>query len=293
MVQCASCGESAVIDAPPRCKEHFLSDFERCVRQTIDEHHLIRPGDRIAVAVSGGKDSLTVLVLLHKWFGSATALIIDEGIAGYRERTVEDARKLCVERNIPYKVYSFNELSGTTLDAMVAGGKRHPCTVCGALRRRLLAVAGKDFDVVATGHNADDEAQAVLMNIVRGNTDVFPRLGPGGAGTKGFTRRVKPLYFCTEKEVMTYAFLHGLARDLHECPYAAQSYRRIVRDALNSYAQSHPGARQRLLARFLLVKSSVPRGVAAETMPCSTCGEPSSNGRCRACALLAEITESF
>lgn len=288
-MNCA-CGKPAVLhDA---CSEHFTMAFEAKVRRTIREHSLIRPGDRIAVAVSGGKDSLTVLTLLKAWHDDVTAIAIDEGIAGYREHTLKDAERVCGELGIPLIIKSYKELMGMTLDEMLAKKKMHPCTVCGTLRRHLLNVASKDFDVLATGHNADDEAQAIIMNLLRGNTELFPRLGPAtGAGGQGFTRRVKPLYFCTEKEVMTYAFLHNLTSGFTECPNIEESYRHLIRDELNRYAQAHPGVRDRILKMFLLAKRSFPQQHII-LGKCASCGEPSSNGTCRACMYVAAVAKA-
>ncbi|HIH25041.1 TPA: TIGR00269 family protein [Candidatus Woesearchaeota archaeon] len=306
-MRCAQCESTAVIDGPLRCEKHFLEGFEECVRRTIEEHDLIPSDGRIAVAVSGGKDSLVVLTLLHKWFGKerigigdgldsvfgddrVVAIAIDEGIDGYRDRTLDEARRVCAENNITLIVRSFEDLAGQRLDAIIKRKDAHPCSVCGTLRRRLLADASKGFAVIATGHNADDESQAILMNLIRGNTELFARLGPStGTHDAGFTRRVKPLYFCPEREVMAYAYMKGFARGFEECPYAGQSYRQIVRDALNSYAQSHHGVRDRLLRRFLVAKSALSRGGAGAVIPCRTCGEPSSSGACKTCAILRVI----
>ena len=271
---------------PPRCKAHFIEEFERTVRNTIDEYGLIAPGERIAVAVSGGKDSLVVLTLVKRWFSDVTAVAIDEGIAGYREHTLIDARRVCEAIGVPLVIRSYKDLCGMTLDEILHKKSLNPCTVCGTLRRHLLSVASKEFDVLVTGHNADDEAQAVLMNIIKGNTEMFPRLGPtSGAGAQGFTRRVKPLYFCTEKEVMTYAFLQGLLDTFVECPNIGESYRHLIRDELNEYARTHPGIKERILRRFLIAKQAYPRSTVLLAR-CDGCGEPSSGARCKACTYL-------
>jgi uncharacterized protein (TIGR00269 family) len=288
-MECVTCGKHAIIDQPARCREHFIADFEARVKRTIDEHGLIPPGSRIAVAVSGGKDSLTVLTLLRKWYGNVTAIVIDEGIAGYRERTLADARRVCAQLGVPLVIKSFKELTGMTLDEMLKRRRFNPCAVCGALRRHLLNVAAKEFDVLATGHNADDEAQAVLMNLIKGNTEVFPRLGPvSGNGRRGFTRRVKPLYFCTEREVVAYAYLNGLLDTFVECPNTEESYRGMIRDELNRYAQSRPGAKRRLLERFLTAKATFP-GNDLLLSACGRCGEPASASPCRACSYIEEL----
>lgn len=290
-MRCVSCQAPAIIEQPARCKEHFIAYFEKKVHDTIAEHKLLEQNNRVAVAVSGGKDSLTVLTLLKRWNYDVTAIAIDEGIAGYREKTLVDARRVCEANNIPLVIHTFESLAGKTLDKMLAEQKQHPCTLCGTFRRHLLHLAARDFDALATGHNADDEAQAVLMNLVKGNTELFSRIGPvaGEAPRAGFVRRVKPLYFCTEKEVATYAFLHGLITDFTECPYVHESYRHVIRDELNNYAQSHTGVKERLLRRFLLVRPNADDAPHAVISSCERCGEPSSGKVCKACQLLGSV----
>lgn len=286
------CSNSAVIENPYYCREHFIEKFESRVALTIEKYNLLKKTENIAVAVSGGKDSLTVLTILHKFGYRVTALLIDEGIPGYRDHTTEDMKRVCLERNISFKILSFFDLTGQTLNQMIDSKESyalHPCTTCGILRRYLLAKGSNDFDVIATGHNADDESQAVLMNIIRGNTEMFARLGPvSGRGQEEFTRRVKPLYFCTEKEIMTYAYLQGLVRGYNECPHAGLSYRNIIREELNHYAQLHPGARRDLLERFLAFKQSMKVDTATIKL-CKFCEQPSSTGICKACSLIERI----
>lgn len=288
-MRCHLCDQPAIISQPPRCKQHFIEDFEGRVKTTIERFRLIRPGQRIAVACSGGKDSLTVLSLLKRWHDDVTAIVVDEGIAGYREKTLRDLERVCGELGVPIVKLSYEEYAGETLDSILARKEIHACTVCGVFRRHLIAVASRDFDVLATGHNLDDEAQTVLMNLIRGNTDVLPRGGPvTGVGAKGFTQRVKPLYFCSEKEVATYAWLHGFVSAFTECPNARNGYRWNVRQALNRYEARHPGAKRRLLEWFLAMKERFP--VDDSPLPaCERCGEPTNRAVCKACEMLAEV----
>jgi uncharacterized protein (TIGR00269 family) len=284
------------------CREHFTERFESRVRETIDRHGLIRVGDRIAVAVSGGKDSLTVLTLLHRWYGQdaryggVVAIAVDEGIPGYRDATLDDARRVCAERGIELRIVSFQEIAGSTLADILAQDPQHPCTVCGALRRHALLVGGKGFDVLATGHNADDESQAVLMNLIKGHVDVLARQGPASDGL-GCARRIKPLYACTEREVAAYALLHGLLRGFHECPFAKASYRGLVRDELNTYASTHGDVKRRLLNRFLLVRDTLRENCSDavglvernKQRACSRCNLPASGELCAACTIIVRI----
>ncbi|MBR9700602.1 TIGR00269 family protein [Candidatus Woesearchaeota archaeon] len=281
------CGEYTVIDN--RCKHHFVADFETKVRKTIEDNNLIKSGEKIAVACSGGKDSLTVLTILKKLYGEVTAVAIDEGIADYREHTLVDLKKVCDEQKIPLIIKSFKDFSGHTLDQALKKKDFHPCGLCGAFRKHLLLLATKDFDVVATGHNMDDEAQSVLMNLCKGNTEVLWRTGPvSGAGAKGFVKRVKPLYFCTEKEVMTYAYLNGLTTKFTECPNIHGAYRDILRNALNDYEKDHRGAKRQIVDKFLKMKGK-KNFEKTDINSCNNCGEPCSQDICKACQYLEAL----
>jgi uncharacterized protein (TIGR00269 family) len=156
-------------------------------------------------------------------------------------------------------VKSFKEELVFTLDEQMSDpeGVHHPCSLCGKNRRRLLNEAAKGFDVLATGHNADDECQAVLMNVVKGNTAVFSRIGPITKSGHGYVKRIKPLYFCTEKEVMAYALLKGFSHGFNECPYSHESYRGLFRDELNKMATQEQ--RREILRRFLKMKDDLIR----------------------------------
>jgi uncharacterized protein (TIGR00269 family) len=266
-------------------KEEFLAAFERRVRETITQYTLMRKKDRVVVAASGGKDSMVTLFLLKKLGYKVSALAIDEGINGYRNPSLLHLRHWCRLWKIPLQLVSFKEVFGKELDTILKRNDLSPCTVCGTFRRHLMSVHAKGFDVIATGHNADDEAQAILMNLCKANLDLFPRLGPvTGAGATGFTKRVKPLYFCTEKEILTYALLQGFAGAWDECPYAHTSFRADVRDELNRYEHRHPGAKRRILARYLGVKRTLTI-TTVKTETCPSCGEPSAAGQCKACRL--------
>ena len=288
-MRCVQCERPAIIGQPARCKQHFIEGFEARVKETIARFGMVPEGARVAVACSGGKDSLTLLHLMRKWHDDVTAIVIDEGIAGYREKTLKDLERVAKGLGVPIIKESYEEYAGARLDDILARHGGHPCTVCGVFRRHLIARASKGFDVLATGHNLDDEAQTVLMNLLKGNTDVFPRGGPvTGVGAKGFTQRVKPLSFCTEKEVATYAWLHGFVSAFTECPNARQGYRWKVREALNRLEAKHPGVKRRILDRFLEEKARFPP--QPDALPaCRECGAPTNRDVCKACELLAKV----
>lgn len=285
-MECGSCSRRAAFSDPAYCREHFLAYVEEKIRDTIKSHTLLDKKDKVAVAVSGGKDSLTLLYLLKKFGYAVEAFLIDEGITPYRDQTIRDARTFCVQHDIPLHIHTFKEAGAKRVDEATIEGSR--CTYCGTLRRNLLNKAAKGFDKLATGHNADDEAQAVVMNLAKAQTALLHKTGPLMAKQEGFVQKIKPLFFCTEKEITAYAFLRGFKQAFIECPFAPLSYRAAIRDILND----QPGAREAKL-RLLEQATDLARSLAVPKVSagaCPRCGSPTqSSGVCKACDL-AEVT---
>ncbi len=276
---CSLCGSKVVING--LCAEHFLEYFEKKVMDTISGFDLISSKDRVCVAVSGGKDSVVLLFVLKKLGFDVSGLAIDEGIRGYRSDTLLFLERFCSELGVPLVVKSFREETGKALDDMVRCGPA--CNACGTFRRFLLNKYSQGFDKVATGHNLDDESQAVLMNLFKAQKELFHRQGPISRAAEGFTQKVKPLYFLKEKEIMAYAFLRGFDVPMSECPYARFSFRAKVRDFINKEEVLTPGVKENIISRFLELKQS--DGSVLVMVKCERCGFPSEAGVCKACRL--------
>lgn len=281
---CSECDSKAVFLFPELCKEHFIAYFEDKVFDTITRFKLLKKGESVVVACSGGKDSTATLHLLKKFHGKVVALAIDEGISGYREKTLVDLEKFCKTNQIELRTYSFEREVGKTLDNMLKQ-KTHPCTVCGTFRRYLLNKHAKRFDKLATGHNMDDESQAVLMNLMKGNADLIWNSTPITSEVKGFVQKIKPLYFCSEKEVAAYVVIKGFDVGFTECPNMSKSFRNQVRDVLNDYESKNKGTKKNILEKHLnlLGKTGLKK---KEFTYCSNCGEPSRGEICKACRLM-------
>ncbi|NQU98395.1 TIGR00269 family protein [Candidatus Woesearchaeota archaeon] len=281
---CSKCSEKAVFLEPKLCKKHFIDYFEKKVLDTIKKFKLLNKKDRVVVACSGGKDSTTVLYLLKKFHGNVVALAIDEGIKGYRDKTLVDLKKFCKDNDIKLQIYFFEKEFGKTLDIMLKK-KNYPCSVCGTFRRYLLNKCAKGFHKIATGHNMDDEAQAVLMNLLKSNTDLLLHSVPITSKRKGFVQRMKPLYFCSEKEVAAYALLKGFDVGFTECPYMEESFRNVVRNSLNNYEKEKKGSKRNILEKHLKLINDIK--ISRKSFQyCSICGEPSQSDVCKACELI-------
>lgn len=294
-MKCQRCPKSAVIyqkySNAHLCKSHFIEDVERKIKRDIRKFKMIGRDDKIAVAVSGGKDSVVLLYILHKIFKDRPdleifAITIDEGIKGYRANTLSHAIKLTNELGIAHTVNSFEEEFGTTMDALVIKKEHAACTLCGVLRKNILNKAARELgaDKLAIGHNLDDESQTILMNYMRGDMDRLGRMLPGSI-QPGMVPRIKPLRSIPEKEVALYGFLNDLPVSIDECPYAGDALRNEIREMINNYEVRHPGTKYSLLGGFETISKTL-RPPVTEIFKCDKCGEPSSEKVCKTCRLL-------
>lgn len=299
---CKKCKENPVIALPNSkiklCKSCFLKYFEKKALKTMSKYDMFEKQDKeIAVAVSGGKDSFSLLYLLNKLAErkrviNLKVIAVDEGIKGYRD--LRNVKKYCKENKIELYIYSFKKEFGMTLDEIIKKTNMKPCSVCGVLRRFLLNSKARDLKAkkIATGHNLDDEAQSVLMNQFRGNIERSARLGPvtGILKDSRFVRRVKPFYFLTEKEVTAYCFLKKLPVEYGECPYATSSYRAEVRDMLNEFAIKHGQTKHAIINSFLDILPLLKEKFAGiKIRGCKNCGEPCSGEVCKVCDFLQHL----
>jgi uncharacterized protein (TIGR00269 family) len=181
-------------------------------------------------------------------------------------------------------------LFGDSLDVFLKGRETQACSICGILRRKALAVGAKQVGAtkLATGHNLDDEAQSVLMNVFRGD---LPRLiRNSGADSSGkFTPRIKPLSLIPEKEIAVYLMLKNAWNELPECPYTRYALRREVRLMLSNFEYKHPGTMLHLMESREKIEQSCARPIIASLHSCRECGDPSSGDLCQVCSILRSL----
>ncbi len=275
------------------CGEHFAEDIEQRVRHSINEYSMIKEGDRIAVALSGGKDSTVLLYLLHKFLHGRKdleifALTVDEGIAGYREDTISSAEHISASLGIDHIIVSFREEYGRSLDELLRRRENRACTVCGVLRRQLLqrAARANGATKLATGHSLDDEVQSAMMNILRGDVRRIARVLPSDDASS-FVPRVKPLRDIPEREVAMYGMVKGIYVNIRDCPYARFALRSDVRSLMNEMEYRHPGTLHRVMNGYDALTSRVGGMFPNQSLlACRECGEPCTGERCSACALV-------
>jgi uncharacterized protein (TIGR00269 family) len=281
------CQEKAVFSHPDYCAKHFSEYVEQKTADTIKKFKLIAPKDKICVAVSGGKDSVSLLYILKKQGYAVEALAIDEGIECYRNITLDFLKEFCKKHDIKLTIKSYEVDFGKRLDKVVKKGEP-ACNLCGTFRRHMLNKYAVDYDKIATGHNLDDEAQAVLMNLFKAQTQMLGRQGPK-TSKKDFVRKIKPFYFLKEKEIMAYAFLNNINVPFIECPFASVSFRGHVRDWLNKLESRTPGTKENIILHYLSLTENLKINDTTSLDECPLCGFPSSNGLCHACRLKIKL----
>ncbi|MEM1628689.1 MAG: TIGR00269 family protein [Desulfurococcaceae archaeon] len=308
MVNCTMCGKPAMyinkVSGIAYCRQHFIDYFERKVRKTIRKYNMFGKKEHILVATSGGKDSMSLLHILWKlskknpsW--EITAVLVDEGIKGYRERTIKNLVKYANERGIKFIIASFRDYIGMSLDDIVDKGRGRnlpyqPCSYCGVFRRNVINTVAKEIDatVIATAHNLDDVVQTYLMNLINNSLDRIMRLTP--VRKEGsFIKRVKPFYEVLEKESALYALSNNLIEPEYvQCPYAKYNIRFLIRRLVNELEDKYPGSKYGLLKSLLQIINQCNMCVGSKSEKyetCAICGEPASNIICKSCVFKYQL----
>ncbi|MER5175023.1 MAG: TIGR00269 family protein [Candidatus Nitrosocosmicus sp.] len=282
------------------CKSCFLRSIENKTLHTISKYSMIGYGERIAVGVSGGKDSLTLLSVLKKILkknncNDIVAITIDEGIEDYRDESVHIVKNHCEKIDIPFKIFSYKDLFGTSMDeAMLQrpSKKLSSCSICGTFRRRALDIAAKSVsaDVVATAHNLDDHIQTFMINLFSGDVDRIGWMYPTPAPMEyeiGL-KKIKPFLELYENEIVFYAFHSGIEFQAEQCPYMDESIRSDFREFFNKLERIHPGIKYNCYNSVNKLSKIIQNTRQQHSAPylkkiCLKCGNISNNDVCSVC----------
>lgn len=276
------------------CKECFYEAFEQETHETIIRENLFKRGDKVAIGASGGKDSTVLAFLMktlndrHDYGLDLFLLSVDEGIAGYRDDSLETVKRNKEQYGLPLVIVSFKDLYGWTMDDVVAAvGRKSNCTVCGVFRRQALdrGAVLSGADKIVTGHNADDVAETVLMNVLRGDGPRLARSQNVITGADGVMPRSKPLAKAYEKEIVLYAYYRNLDYFSTECTYSPTAFRGHARTFIKDAEAIRPSSILDIIhAASTMV--TAPTNKWPVRGSCSRCGYISSGSLCQACRLL-------
>ncbi|KAM3726190.1 Cytoplasmic tRNA 2-thiolation protein [Dirofilaria immitis] len=298
MARCWQCDASASVkrskDGKPACVMCFTDAFETEVHDVIKACGLFGKGKKVAIGASGGKDSTVLIHVLNKLnqkhgYGLDIILLsIDEGITGYRDDSLKTVEKNRNDYGLPLIIMNYKQLYGWTMDEIVSAiGAKNNCTFCGVFRRRALDRGAVECgaNIVATGHNADDVAETVLLNILRGDLARLQRCTDIVIELEGCLPRTKPLKYIFEKDIVMYAHFNRLNYFSTECRYAPDSFRNYVRKYVKKLERLQPKAILDLIKSGEAI--SARSDILLPTLTtCERCSCMSSQKLCKACLLL-------
>lgn len=283
------------------CKKCFLRSIESKAAKTISKYSMIEYGDKVAIGVSGGKDSLSLLYVLKMLFdqhpnngNELVAVTIDEGIKGYRDESLQIVKDFCAQLNIDSKILSYQSLFGIDMDqAMIqrSSQKISSCSMCGTFRRRAIDIAAEtvEADIVATAHNMDDQLQTFMINLLAGDVERIGWIYPEPVQyTQTGMKKVKPFVEIYEYEIAFYALQRDIPFQSEECPYMNESIRTDLREFFNRLERDHPGIKYNAYRSMTKVskvfRNSMP---PSQTKKCSRCGRVSTGDICSVCRTLS------
>lgn len=262
MIRCDKCSTQAIIfqkySGMHLCVDHFDDDVLRKVRETLRETKIFGRGAKIAIGISGSQDSSAMMYILKNLFArrrdiELVAVLVDEGICGYRSETISAAIALADRLDIPKITCSFKEAFGVTTDEIASQDRlRAPCTFCRAMRDALLNRTALEIgaSVLSLGHNLDDMAEIVMDKCLCGDPSSLSRLQVPYLPSE-VVPVIRPLMRVPRAEVALYARTHNLSPYASgSCPYLGEAIRLAVKTALNDFEQKHPGTKYSLLRSF-------------------------------------------
>jgi tRNA-5-methyluridine54 2-sulfurtransferase len=317
-MKCKKCGGKASVNMRQHrlalCKEHYLEWIPEQTERFIKKYHMFTRDEKILVAVSGGKDSLALWDILIRLGYEADGLYLGLGIdtstslsaSGGIEYSHESQRlsqNFADEHNLKLHVVDVEDEYGYSIPVLSAishRGHGKPCAVCGLAKRHEMNRIARDleYDVLATGHNLDDEAAVLFGNTLYWSSEYLLRQGPVLPAADGLARKVKPLCRFYEREMTAYALARGIEYIYEECPFAEGSQQIFYKETLNQLESVRPGSKLTFYLKFLeakqrgdlFIETNIER---AHLHPCSQCGQPTSApDMCSFCRMIekAEIT---
>ena len=281
------------------CSKCFSNSILRKTAKTISKYNMIQNNELVAVAVSGGKDSLALLNIINQMAATHNfrikAITIDEGIPGYRNEALEIVQAFCTKLNVEHKVFSYKELFDLTLDEALelrGNEKTSSCSICGTLRRRAIDHAAKDIgaDVIATGHNLDDTLQTFVINMLSGDTNKIGWMDPDTSSNT--LRKIKPFCEIYESEIVFYAFTNNIPFQSEPCPHMNEGIRTEIREFLNSLEGQHSGIKNNLYQSIIKVSQIVKDTNYKQKTICAKCGNECTGKICSVCNMVLKLKEN-
>lgn len=276
------------------CPECYPAWFEKQVAETIHKFKMFKPDDQILVAVSGGKDSLSLWQVLSRLGYKADGMYVCLGISqhNYSDVSKEKCKAFADKLGQKLHIVDLQTELGMGIDS-IKNYYRKTCSACGTIKRyymnRLTLEQG--YTVIATGHNLDDEVTTLFANLIQWSEGYLSRQYPIIPEKNGLARKVKPLVRNSEKQAAIYALTSGIDYIRDECPYSTSATSISYKENLNRLEEIHPGILRFFLTNFFRSKKDKPMGEDVVLNPCTSCGQPTIAGLCKFCRMKEKIKE--
>ncbi len=286
MRRCKICGDEAyVMMRTPKmalCRVHYREFVERKIERVIHRYKMLKEGDRLLVAVSGGKDALATAIALKNLGYEFECLHINLGIGEHSQLSEKVSREQCEKLGIKLHILNLRELVGAGIGEVRT--RRAPCSYCGMTKRYLMNKFAVDngFNVIATGHNLDDETAFMLGNLLHWNVNYLSRQGPMLSESDKMARRIKPLYELTNVDIENYVRLFDVPYVNERCPYSEGAKSILYGKVLNEIEDESPGTKLNFVKGFLKNRELFP-SEDIELKECRVCGMPSLGEVCSFC----------
>jgi tRNA(Ile)-lysidine synthase TilS/MesJ len=274
------------------CLELFI---QRQAEKAIRRFDMLRPGQRVLVAVSGGKDSLALWRILCDLGYETEGLHLALDLGDFSEASLTACRAMAQRLGRPLHIKSLRQMAGYTVEQIVWANRREFCSICGSLKRYYTNQACRELsaDTLAFGHHLDDEAGRLLGNMIRRHEQYLASQWPVLEGLKGgFARKVKPLCFLAGEEIKAYAASLDLPATGLKCPRSRGATLTFYQEAMNFLDAKMPGTKRDFYAGFLRQKAGPPPP-PQPAGKCQKCGAPTYSEICTACRLLARAAEKY
>jgi len=295
-MKCSICRSTGNVRLPhfnlKLCNEHFFDLVERRVERAILKFKMFERTSRVLVAVSGGKDSLSLWYALTKLGYAADALFIrlgDTSVVNAAHALVQKAAAaLAGKLHVLDATVYFN---GASVQDAAKILRRPVCAVCGLTRRYLMNkfACEHGYDVIATGHNMTDEATTLLGNLLHWQDGYLQRQWPVLPKTHTrFVAKVKPMALNYEQDIKQYATLRGIEHLDLSCPFAAGATSRLYKRLLTELEDEQPG----VTAAFYLgyIRRGRLQTASVQLQDCQQCGYPTTSAICAFCRLVGQFS---
>jgi tRNA-5-methyluridine54 2-sulfurtransferase len=289
-MKCRVCGQAACISLKSYntalCRDDFVAFLEKRVLTTIQKYHLINETDRPIVAVSGGKDSLSLWYIMNKLGFPADGIYIDLGIKDYSTPSLAKIRNVADVLKRKVYVFPFRNVFNKGIEELARTIRRPPCSVCGMIKRYIMnrVCMDKGYNTLVTGHNLDDEAGALFGNILYWKDEYLWKKNVILEGTEGhLSKKIKPLFLCSEREMAAYAILNNIDYIYEECPFSKNAKSLTYKDMLNKLEETSPGTKLQFIKGYLKQVKETER---KENDFCAVCGYPTYGDMCSFCRML-------